>query len=103
MLQVGQIVTVIKGNREIWTHFTNGRPARYAPVAIRAVYRISAIEDVGRGREVTGGGCKISMHCGNEQIRMFTSARAKLARREIVLNTGDPTKTIRVLAPDNNG
>lgn len=91
MLTVGMLVTVTKGAREIWT---TGRGSRYAPVKLRSKWRVSAIED-----EKDGPGASVSLYNGFDRITMHTSARGKLARQEVTLNTGDPTKTIRIRLP----
>lgn len=85
----GCTLEVLKGISELWVQSTTGRPAHYARVSVRERLRVVEVQDGPHGFRVT-------FERAHDRFSLFCSSAAKTAWPEFNLNTGDPTKTIRV-------
>ena len=83
----GARVKILKGMREAW----DCKNARYTEIRIREVW---TVESLTQNQE--DGICSLLLSCGSRKVRMCVSTASKLKRPAVNLNTGDPTRQIRV-------
>ncbi len=86
----GCILEILKGNREIWMTSTTGGAARYSAVNVREKWAIVGV------CPTDGSSVRIVLERAGLRMQMCVSSLKKTAHPEFNMNTGDPTKTIRV-------
>lgn len=89
-ITAGCTLEVLKGISQMWVQSTTGRPAHYARVNVREWLRVVAVQDSGRD------GFRVTFERAHDRFTLTCASAAKTTWPEFNLNTGDPTKTIRV-------
>lgn len=84
VLTVGCTLEIIKGMRDAWATHAD-RPGMYLTINVREHWNVKTINDT-----------RIVITRGGRNVVLYVSSLAKTRHPEFNLNSGDPTKTIRV-------